>query len=71
LSRGFASVNTAASAGTASAAAAPQRPSKRIFMLPGVTNFGTMIAGDLKIIWRLVFIHASAFVIIAMMLLPR
>lgn len=40
-------------------------------MLPGVTNFGTMIAGDLKIIWRLVFIHASAFVIIAMMLLPR
>lgn len=39
------------------------------FMVPGVMSMGAMIAGDLKIIWRLVFIISCAFGIIAMIYL--
>lgn len=41
------------------------------FMVPGVMSLGAMIAGDLKIIWRLVFVLASAFAIIAMIYLTQ
>ena len=39
------------------------------FLVPGIMSLGAMVAGDIKIIWRLVFILASAFGIIAMLLL--
>jgi hypothetical protein len=39
------------------------------FLVPGIMSLGAMVAGDIKIIWRLVFILASAFGILAMALL--
>ena len=41
------------------------------FMIPGVMSLAAMTAGDLKIIWRLTFTLASAFAIIAMIVLTQ
>lgn len=41
------------------------------FMVPGVMSLGAMAAGDLKIIWRLVFVLASAFAIVALITLTQ
>ena len=37
------------------------------FLAPGIMSLGAMIAGDLKIIWRLAFVLASVFSIVAML----
>ena len=39
------------------------------FLVPGIMSLGAMIAGDVKILWRLVFIVACAFGILAMLFL--
>ncbi len=39
------------------------------FLIPGIMSLGAMIAGDIKILWRLVFIVACAFGILAMLFL--
>ncbi len=39
------------------------------FLVPGIMSLGAMIAGDIKILWRLVFIVACAFGILAMIFL--
>ena len=39
------------------------------FLIPGIMSLGAMIAGDIKILWRLVFIVACAFGIMAMFFL--
>jgi hypothetical protein len=39
------------------------------FLVPGIMSLGAMIAGDVKILWRLVFIVACAFGILAMIFL--
>jgi len=39
------------------------------FLIPGIMSLGAMIAGDVKILWRLVFIIACAFGILAMVFL--
>lgn len=41
------------------------------FMIPGVMSLGALAAGDLKIIWRLVFVLASVFAIIALIILTQ
>ena len=41
------------------------------FMVPGIMSLAAMIAGDLKIIWRLVFVLASVFAILAMIYLTQ
>ena len=39
------------------------------FLVPGIMSLGAMIAGDVKILWRLVFIGACAFGVLAMLFL--
>ena len=39
------------------------------FLVPGIMSLGAMIAGDVKILWRLVFIVACGFGILAMIFL--
>jgi cell division protein FtsW (lipid II flippase) len=39
------------------------------FLVPGIMSLGAMIAGDVKILWRLVFVVACAFGILAMLFL--
>ena len=39
------------------------------FLVPGIMSLGAMIAGDIKILWRLVFIVACGFGILAMIFL--
>jgi hypothetical protein len=39
------------------------------FLVPGIMSLGAMIAGDIKILWRLVFMVACAFGILAMIFL--
>jgi len=41
------------------------------FMIPGVMSLGAMIAGDLKIIWRLVFMLSCVFAILALLFLTQ
>lgn len=41
------------------------------FMVPGVMSLGAIAAGDLKIIWRLVFLLASLFAIVALITLTQ
>ncbi len=41
------------------------------FLAPGVMSLAAMVAGDLKILWRLVFILASVFAIIATITLTQ
>lgn len=41
------------------------------FMVPGVMSLAAMAAGDIKLIWRLVFILASVFAIIALLYLSE
>lgn len=39
------------------------------FLVPGIMSVGAMTMGDIKLIWRLVFITAAAFGIVAMLYL--
>ena len=39
------------------------------FLVPGIMSLGAMIAGEVKILWRLVFIVSCAFGILAMLFL--
>jgi hypothetical protein len=41
------------------------------FMVPGVMSLGAMAAGEIRLIWRLVFILASLFAIIALIYLTE
>jgi hypothetical protein len=39
------------------------------FLIPGIMSLGAMIAGDIKILWRLVFVVSCLFGILAMLML--
>ena len=39
------------------------------FLIPGIMSLGAMTAGDIKLIWRLVFFAAAAFGMVAMLYL--
>lgn len=41
------------------------------FLVPGVMSLGAIAAGEIKIIWRLVFVLACTFAIVALLVLHR